>query len=162
MLVSNCGRVECGSAHRRSVAVLCMLYTIRCNPVHPLNGALPDRMCQCRLHAVLWSHIGTLMFFLAEDPHSIAGLVFPSQCPSGTILLIPYSMVWDWRASRAGSMLFIGLSCSIPTIVFYYFSLSLLSVYGLVLLLAGVFGLIECLSLSLSHALPTLFNNNNE
>ena len=27
--------------HRRSVAVLCMLYKIRCNPMHPLNGALP-------------------------------------------------------------------------------------------------------------------------
>ena len=26
--------------HRRSVPVLCMLYKIRCNPVHPLNGAL--------------------------------------------------------------------------------------------------------------------------
>ena len=32
---------ECDIAHRRSVAVLCMLYKIRCNPVHPLNGALP-------------------------------------------------------------------------------------------------------------------------
>ena len=32
---------ECDIAHRRSVAVLCMLYKIRCNPVHPVNGALP-------------------------------------------------------------------------------------------------------------------------
>ena len=32
---------ECDIAHRRSVAVMCMLYKIRCNPVHPLNGALP-------------------------------------------------------------------------------------------------------------------------
>ena len=28
-------------AHRRSVAVLCMLYKIRYNPMHPLYGALP-------------------------------------------------------------------------------------------------------------------------
>ena len=28
-------------AHRRSVAVLCMLYKIRCNSMHPINGALP-------------------------------------------------------------------------------------------------------------------------
>ena len=56
-----------------------------------------------------------------------------SQCPSGTILLAQYSMVWDWRASRAGPMLFYWPSCSIPTIVFYYFSLSLLYVYRLVL-----------------------------
>ena len=31
---------ECDISHRRSVAVLCMLYEIRCNPVQPLNGAL--------------------------------------------------------------------------------------------------------------------------
>ena len=35
------GVFECDISHRRSVAVLCMLYKIRCNPVHPLNGALP-------------------------------------------------------------------------------------------------------------------------
>ena len=35
------GVFECDFAHRRSVAVPCMLYKIRCNPVHPLNGALP-------------------------------------------------------------------------------------------------------------------------
>ena len=35
------GVFECDISHRRSMAVLCMLYKIRCNPVHPLNGALP-------------------------------------------------------------------------------------------------------------------------
>ena len=33
--------LECDLAHRRSVAVLCMLYKIRCNPLHPLYEALP-------------------------------------------------------------------------------------------------------------------------
>ena len=32
---------ECDLAHRRSVSVLCLLYKIRCNPLHPLYGALP-------------------------------------------------------------------------------------------------------------------------
>ena len=41
-------------------------------------------------------------------------------------MLTPYSMVWDWRVSKAGLCFFIGLSCSIPTIIFYSFSLSLL------------------------------------
>ena len=36
------GVFECDISHRRSVAVMCMLYNIRCNPVHPLNGALPE------------------------------------------------------------------------------------------------------------------------
>ena len=35
------GVYECDLAHRRSVAVLCMLYKIRCNPMHLLYGALP-------------------------------------------------------------------------------------------------------------------------
>ena len=87
-----------------------------------------DRMCQCGLHAVPWSHIGILMHHLATETRSTTGLLFSSQCPSGTILLTPYSMVWDWRVSRAEPMLFYCLSSSIPTIVFYYFSLSLLPI----------------------------------
>ena len=35
------GVLNCNLSHRRSVAVLCMLYKIRCNPKHPLCGALP-------------------------------------------------------------------------------------------------------------------------
>ena len=35
------GVFQCDIAHRRSVAVLCMLYKIGCKTMHPLNGALP-------------------------------------------------------------------------------------------------------------------------
>ena len=35
------GVFDCDISHGQSMAVLCMLYKIRCNPVHPLNGALP-------------------------------------------------------------------------------------------------------------------------
>ena len=35
------GVFECDIARRRSLVILCMLYKIRCNPVHPLNGAIP-------------------------------------------------------------------------------------------------------------------------
>ena len=35
------GVLNCNLSHHRSVAVLCMLYKIRCNPLHPLCGALP-------------------------------------------------------------------------------------------------------------------------
>ena len=35
------GVFECDIACRRPVAVLCMLYKIRCNPMHHLNGPLP-------------------------------------------------------------------------------------------------------------------------
>ena len=100
------GVFECDIAHRRSVAVLCLLYKIRCNPVRPLNVLYLDHMCQCGLHVVIWSHIGTLMHRLTAEPRSTAGLLFSTRCPSGPILLTPYSMVWDWRVSRAGPMIF--------------------------------------------------------
>ena len=90
------------------------------------------RMCRCGLHAALSSHIDTLMRLLAAEPHSIAGLLFPFQYLCGTILVTPYSMVWDWRFSRAGPMPFYWPSCSLHFCLLL-FSLSLLSFYGLVL-----------------------------
>ena len=41
------GVFECDLAHRRSVAVFCMLYKIRCNPMYPLYGALPVPYTVC-------------------------------------------------------------------------------------------------------------------
>ena len=35
------GVLNCNLSRRRSVAVLCMLYKISCNPMHQLCGALP-------------------------------------------------------------------------------------------------------------------------
>ena len=109
-------------AHRRSVAVLRMLYKIRCNQMHPLYGVpyVPVRV------------IGTPMRLLGAEPRSIAGLLFPCQCLCGTIIVTPCSMVWDWRVSRAGPIPFYWPSCSL-TFCLLLFSLSLLSFYGLVM-----------------------------
>ena len=76
------------------------------------------RMCERGLHAVLWSHIRIPIRFLAAEPRSIVEPLFLSQCPCGTILLTLYSMVWDWRVSRAGPIFFIGLAVLHPTEVF--------------------------------------------
>ena len=43
------GVFECDISHRRSVAVLCMLYKIRCNPMHPLNDPLPETYVPVRV-----------------------------------------------------------------------------------------------------------------
>ena len=43
------GVFECDISHRRSVAVLCMLYKIRCKTVHPLHGALPGPYVPARV-----------------------------------------------------------------------------------------------------------------
>ena len=51
------GVFECDIAHRRSVAVLCMPYKVRCSPKHHFYGALPVPYEAVR---VLGSHIGML------------------------------------------------------------------------------------------------------
>ena len=81
------GVFQCDIVHRQSVAILCMLYKIRCNPVHPLNCALPGP------YVPVWVTGGALV------AHRFT-------CPSGRILLTLYSMVWDCRVSRAGLVLF--------------------------------------------------------
>ena len=48
---------ECDIVHRPSVAVLCMLYKIRCNLMHSLNGALPGPYVPARVtRGALLSH----------------------------------------------------------------------------------------------------------
>ena len=94
-------------------------------------------MCQSGLHNVLWSHIGILMRLPTAEPRSTAGLLFSSQYLSEAIWLIPYSMVWDWRVSRAGPMTFCWPSCSL-LFCLQLFSLSLLFLYRLVVLCWGL------------------------
>ena len=92
-----------------------------------------DRICQLGLHSVLWLHIGTLMRSLAAEPCSTAGLLFPSWCPSGMILLTLYSMVWDWRFSRAWPILLYWSKLLYPYYSLLLFFPFFLSVYRLVL-----------------------------
>ena len=70
------GVFECDIAHRRSVGIKCMLYKIRCNPVHPLNGGLPGQYMPVRVtRGALVAHRFTLRF-LAAEPRSAAGPLF--------------------------------------------------------------------------------------
>ena len=115
-----------------------------------------DHMCQCGLHVVLQSHTGTLMHHLAAEPCcstlQYSRTFIPLSVSLLNDLLTPYSMVWDWRVSRAGPMLFYW-----PKLLFPYYSL-LLFPFLIFLSIgwycgAGVFGLIGCIPLSLSLAL---------
>ena len=92
---------ECNIVHRRSVAVLCVLCKIRCNPMHPLYGTLPVPYVPVRVtHSAPAGHKYTYS---------------PSRCRTSQYrmtfirlwndLVGLYSMVWDWRVSRAGPML---------------------------------------------------------
>ena len=108
-----------------SICCSSMLYNIRCNPMHLLKMPYLHRMSHRRLHAVPWLNIGVLMRSPAAEPRSTAGLLFPSQCPSGTFLLISYSIVWDWRVSRWGPMFFYWPKLPYPYYIlrlFFHFS----------------------------------------
>ena len=87
------GVFECDFPHRRSVAVLCMLYKIRCNPMHPLYGALPVPYVPVRVtrDAVI-AHRYTYAppRCWTSQYRSIAGLLFPCQFLCGTILVTPW------------------------------------------------------------------------
>ena len=122
------GVLECDLAHRRSVAVLCVLYKIRCDPLHPLCGALPVPYVPVHVtRGAVLAHR-----FTYAPPRSIAGLLLPCQYLCRTIFVTRCLMVWDWRVSRAGPMPFYWPSCSL-TFCLLLFSLSLFSFCGLVL-----------------------------
>ena len=130
------GVFECDVSHCRSVAVLCMLYKIRCNPVDPLNGALHGPYVPVLVtRGALVAHRYTY-----APPRCrtciTAELLFPSRCPSGTILLTPCSMEWDLRVSRAGPMLLYW-----PELLYPYYSLLLFFPFSFFCLSVGIVGL---------------------
>ena len=90
---------ECNTSHRRSAAVLCVLFKIRYSPIHPLHGVLPVPYVLVRFTCVLWliAHQHILMRLLAAESRRTAGLLFHSHYLCGTTLLILHSMVWNWR-----------------------------------------------------------------
>ena len=97
------GVFKCDLAHSQSVAVLCMLYKIRCNPM--LYGALPVSYVLMGVTCSVRSYIGTLMCLIAAEPCSTTRHLCPVSL-SGTILVTPYLMVWDWWVLRARPMPF--------------------------------------------------------
>ena len=113
------GVFKCYIAHRRSMVVLCMLYKIKCNPIHPVNGARPGPYVPVRVtRGALVAHRYTYA---------------PPRCRTShrrrTFILFSVSLWNDltnpcirWcgtdRFQEQGQCFFIGLSCCIPTIVF--------------------------------------------
>ena len=125
------GVLNCDISHRRSVAVLCTLYKIRCNPKRPLCVAPPVPYVQ------VWVTRGALIThrYTFAPPRCRTSqyhrTFIHSQSLCGMIWLTPYLMLWDWRVSRAGPMRFCWPSCSL-LFCLQLFSLSFLFLYRLV------------------------------
>ena len=134
---------ECDLAHRRSVAVLCMLYKIRCNPKHPLCGALPGPYMPVRVtRASVIAHRFTYAPPRCKTSQYRRTFIPLSVSLWNDLIVTPCSMVWDWRVSRAGPMPFywpaarsLFVSCCLPSLFFH----SVGRYCGV-----GVFGLIGC------------------
>ena len=97
---------ECDIAHRRSVAVLCMLYKIRCKAMH-LNGALPGPYVPVRVtRGALVTHRYTYAPPPCRTSQYSRTFIPLSVSLWNDLALTPYTMVSDWRVSRTGPMLF--------------------------------------------------------
>ena len=72
--LSTGGVLDCDLAHRRSVAGLCILYNIRCNPMHPLLPVLyvPGRVTRCALvaHRLLMRLLSVKSCTVLQDCYS--------------------------------------------------------------------------------------------
>ena len=154
------GVFECDLAYRRSVGVSRVLYKIRCNPMHPLYGALPVPYVPVRVtRGAVIAHRYTY-----APPRG------RTQQYLRTIIPLSVSL-WNYLSdplfdgvglggfkSRASAFLLAQLLTHFlsPADFPFFFFHSMGWYCG-----AGVFRPIGCLSLSPSLALPTFFNNNN-
>ena len=98
------GVLECDLAHRRSVAVLCLVYKITCDLMHPFYGPLPVPYVPVRVTMLLWVYIGILMHLLVAKTRTTDVLLFSSQCFCKMILLILFLMacVSPWKIYDLG------------------------------------------------------------
>ena len=71
------GVFEFDISHRRSVTVLCMIYKIRCDPVHHLNGALPGPYVPARVtRGALVAH----RYAVQQDFYFLLGVPLERSC----------------------------------------------------------------------------------
>ena len=130
--------------------------------MHPLNDGLPGSYVPVRVtRDALVAHRYTYTPPRCRTSQYYRTFV-PLSVSLWNDLADPCSMVWDWRISRAGQMFFYWYKLLYPcySLLFFpfFFFLSIGWCCG-----AGVIGVIGCIPLFLSLALPTSFdiNTNN-
>ena len=125
------GVLNCNLSHRRSVAVLCMLHKFRCNPMHPLCGALPVPYVPVRVtRGALIAHRYTYAPPRCRTTQYRRTFI-PLSLSLWNVLVDPVFEGVGLAVSRAGPMHFCWPSCFF---LFYLqlFSLSLLFLYRFV------------------------------
>ena len=126
------GVLNCDLFHRRSVAVLCMLYKIRCNPKRPLCGALPVPYVPVRVtRGALIAHLYTFAPPRCRTSQYRRTFIHLSVSLWNDLFDPVFGGFPDWRISRAGPMPFCWPSCSL-LFCLQLFLVSLLFLYRLV------------------------------
>ena len=121
------GRVfECDISHRRCMAVLCMLNKIRCNPMHPLNSALPGPYVPARVtRGALGAHRYTYALPRCRTLQYRRTFI-PILVSLWNDLANPVFNGGTGGFQEQGQCFFVGLSCSIHTrysiLLFFNFS----------------------------------------
>ena len=136
------GLLECDLAHHLSVAVLCMLYKIRCYPMHPLMVLYRCRMC----HGVRVTRVALVAHRYTYAPTRCRTLQYcRTFIPLAVSLWKDGPALWKSRA-----MPFYWPNCTLPFVsstVFHFSSF---------LLWVGIVGLGSLDWEGVNHSLPAL------
>ena len=144
-------------AHWRSVAVLCMLFTIISNPMHRLSRALPLLHLPGRVTSgalVAHRHSSGLLALVLLSTAEPLLLLAVSLCND---LRDPVLMVWDWWVLRSEPMLYCWPNL---LFIFVYYCFLFYSLHGL--LLWGWSLLIDSVLTLSQPCTVTHFNYNNK
>ena len=121
------GVFECDLSLHRSVAVLCMLYKIRYNPMHPLYCALPESYVPVRVtRGAVVVHRCTYAPPRYRTSHVPQDFYFPFSIPMEQYCWPSIRWCGTGGFQEHGHCHFIGLAV-LSLFVSYHFSLSLLS-----------------------------------
>ena len=147
----------CNISRRRSVAVLCMMYKIRFDPIYPHYGAPPVLHVPLRVARDAFGPlIGILMRLLTAKPRSTVGLSFPSQSHRADPVFDGVGLAGF--KSRAIAFLF--ALAARYLFVFYCFPF-LIFLFTVWYREAGVFGLKKVTIIQFSSLPLKNFKNNN-
>ena len=130
--------IECNNSHRRSVAVSGVTRYTLFIELYTCAVCANAGYTRCIGHSSVYLCLSSL-----QNLDRSRLTFIPSLHLCRTILVTPYSMVWDWGIIRAVTMFFLFALAGRSLFIFYYFPFLFFNYLGWDCM-AGFFGLIGC------------------